>query len=79
MGLGKDDRYLVLVCIVALLDPRVVEARIWYLVLVCLSSDSPHLRVVEASIAGQSTFGMAGTKGEKMEKLQIVEAASALR
>ena len=52
---------------------------IWYLVLVCLSSDSPHLRVVEASIAGQSTFGMAGTKGEKMEKLQIVEAASALR
>lgn len=36
-------------------------------------------RVVEASIAGQSTFGMAGTKGEKMEKLQIVEAASALR
>ena len=36
-------------------------------------------RVVEASIKGQSTFGMEGTDGEKMEKLQIVEAASALR
>ena len=55
VGLGKDDRCLVLVCLVAF--PRVVEA----------------------SIAGVSTFGMAKTKGEKMEKLQIVEAASALR
>ena len=44
-------------------------------------------RVVEASIEGQSTFGMEGTagngekkkKGKKVEKLQIVEAASALR
>ena len=34
---------------------------------------------MEASIKGQSTFGMEGTDGEKMEKLQIVEAASALR
>ena len=36
-------------------------------------------RVVEASIDGQSTFGMKGTGGEKVEKLQIVETASALR
>jgi len=42
-------------------------------------------RVVEASIEGQSTFGMERTAGSgekkktKVEKLQIVEAASALR
>ena len=53
MGLGKDDRSLVLVCLVALL----LILGWWR----------------------QSTFGMAGTKGEKMDKLQIVEAASALR
>ena len=47
--------------------------------------DSPiYRRVVEASIEGQSTFGMEGTaekkkEGTKVEKLQIVEAASALR
>ena len=35
--------------------------------------------MVEASIDGQSTFGMKGTGGEKVEKLQIVETASALR
>ena len=43
--------------------------------------------MVEASIEGQSTFGMEDTEGgslekkkeRKMEKLQIVEAASALR
>ena len=58
MGLGKDYRYVVLLCLSALL--------------ICP-------RVVEASIAGVSTFGMAKTDGEKMEKLQIVEAASALR
>ena len=44
--------------------------------------------MVEANIEGQSTFGMEGTSGDgsgdekkktKMEKLQIVEAVSALR
>ena len=34
---------------------------------------------MEASIEGQSTFGMVGTNGAKVEKLQIVETASALR
>ena len=40
-------------------------------------------RVVEANIEGQSTFGMDGTddkgKETKLERLTIVEAASALR
>ena len=42
--------------------------------------------MVEASIEGESTFGMEGTAGNgekrkktKVEKLRIVEAASALR
>ena len=38
-----------------------------------------HPRVVEATIEGQSTFGMERTKGGKVEKLQIVEGASTLR
>merc|ERR1712083_456956 len=36
-------------------------------------------RVVEATIEGQSTFGMERTKGGKVEKLEIVEGASTLR
>ena len=77
MGLGKNDRYLTL-------DDSGMQQKfcrknfnnmpfVW----------SSFARLVEASIEGQSTFGMEGTaekkKESKVETLHIVETASTLR
>ena len=93
VGLGKNDRYLISLTVTHPLDCHVTELQnkpnhkdsslktklllLWF----------SYPRVVEASIEGQSTFGMEDTEGgslekkkkTKMEKLQIVEAALALR
>ena len=70
VGLGKKARYFLIQTLIADCDTRLVCLKLFW---------KSHPRVVEATIEGQSTFGMERTKGGKVEKLQIVEGASTLR
>ena len=70
VGLGKKARYFLIQTLIADCDTRLVCLKLFWM---------SHPRVVEATIEGQSTFGMERTKGGKVEKLQIVEGASTLR
>ena len=70
VGLGKKARYFLIQTLIADCDTRLVCLKLFW---------KSHPRVVEATIEGQSTFGMERTKGGKVEKLEIVEGASTLR